>query len=173
MGDRDRWAALRVLAERRPAATGLRRWLSTPPEPTPRLQPSRAWLLVIPAAFSAALAGCWLYGTPSKLPGVALGLPLLLNLERAAGVLATIAAVLIFAYLTSRGLLPTAFGNVSYPDGARQHQIEEHIAELDDRVQRRLEPLEQGTKTANAALPLIEQKLKQLDARLRDVETGH
>lgn len=155
------------------AAMGLRNWLSTPPEPTPRLRPRRAWLLVLPAAYLAVLGGCWRYGTPSKLPGVALGLPLLLNLERAAAIIAALAAILIFAYLTSRGFLPTGFGNVSYPDASRQHEIERRVAELDGRIRQRLEPLEEGKQTADAALPLIQRELERLDARLEAVESEH
>jgi hypothetical protein len=130
-------------------------------------------LLAIPASYLVALGGCWRYGAPSKLPGVALGLPLVLDLERAAAILAAFAAVLIFAYLTSRGFLPTAFGQVAYPDASRQHDIERGLLELDSRIRHRLEPLEEGKQTAAAALPLIQRELEGLDARLKAVEDAN
>lgn len=157
----------------RAAPMSIRNWLSTPPEPTPRLRPRRFWLLVIPAVYTFALGACWLYGTPSKLPGVALGLPLLLNLEQAASVLATSAAVLIFAYLTSRGFLPTGFGNVSYPDASRQHEIERRVTELDSRIRTRVNSLEEGGQRADTALALIRRELERLEERLTAVESDH
>jgi hypothetical protein len=85
------------------------RRLAEPPEGEELLRPSRAWLLAIPSAYVIAVGGSVLYGTPAKLPGVALGLPLLLDLERAAAVLTVTAGVLIFALLTSRGQLRAGF----------------------------------------------------------------
>ena len=66
-----------------------------------------------------------LYGTPAKLPGVALGFSMLLHLERAGAVLAVVSVVAIFAYMTSLGHLPSQFGNViGYPVADRQHELE-------------------------------------------------
>jgi hypothetical protein len=158
---------------RRAALLSIRNWLSTSPEPMPRLRPRQVWLLVIPAAYLFALGACWLYGTPSKLPGVALGLPLLLNLEQAASVLATFAAVLIFSYLTSRGFLPTGFGNVSYPDLNRQHESERRTAELDSGIRTRVSSLEEGGQRADTALALIQRELERLEERLTAVESDH
>ena len=112
-----------------------------------------------------AVVGSALYGTPAKLPGVALGLPLLLDLERAAAVLAVTAGVLIFALLTSRGHLPTQFGNVAYPAVGRQEELTRRVAELDQRLERRPVPLEEGSRTNNEALPLITSELTELSAR--------
>ncbi|HEV2997636.1 MAG TPA: hypothetical protein VGX16_00900 [Solirubrobacteraceae bacterium] len=111
-----------------------------------------------------------LYGTPEKLPGVALGLPLLLDLERSAAVLATIALVLIFAFLTSRGHLPTQFGNFAYPSIERQHDLEERVAALDRRLKQRLIPLEDGKRTSDEVLPLILKDLSEMSDRLEAVE---
>jgi hypothetical protein len=49
---------------------------------------------------------------PARLPGLALDLPLLLDLERATAILAAVGSVLIFAVFTSRGYLPTLLGNM-------------------------------------------------------------
>jgi len=120
---------------------GCMRRLAEPPDGEELLRPSRVWLLAIPSAYAVAVSGSVLYGTPAKLPGVALGLPLLLDLERAAAVLAAIASVLIFALLTSRGHLPTQFGNLAYPAVGRQQESTRHVVELDQRLERRLVPL--------------------------------
>jgi hypothetical protein len=134
------------------------------------LRPSRAWLLVIPSAYVIAIGGSVIYGTPAKLPGVALGLPLLLDLERAAAVLAMTAAVLMFALLTSRGHLPTQFGNVSYPAVGRQQDLTRHFAELDQRLERRLVSLEDRGRSNRDALGLVARELKQFASRLDTLE---
>jgi hypothetical protein len=76
----------------------------------------RGWLIVIPGIYMACFVTSVLYGVPAKLPGVALGFPVLLDLERAGAVLAMAAVVSIFAYMTSLGHLPSQVGNViGYP----------------------------------------------------------
>jgi hypothetical protein len=107
---------------------------------------------------------------PAKLPGVALGLPLLLDLERAAAVLVVTAGVLIFALLTSRGHLPTQFGNVSYPAVGRQQDLTRHFAELDQHLERRLVSLEDGGRATDEALGLVARELKELTGRLDTLE---
>jgi hypothetical protein len=152
-------------------AVRLVRHLTEAPEGEELLRPSRVWLLAIPSAYVIAVVGSALYGTPAKLPGVALGLPLLLDLERAAAVLAVTAGVLIFALLTSRGHLPTQFGNVAYPAVGRQEELTRRVAELDQRLERRLVPLEEGSRTNDEALPLITSELTELSRRLNAVES--
>jgi hypothetical protein len=144
--------------------------LAEPPEGEELLRPSRVWLLAIPSAYVIAVIGSAFYGTPAKLPGVALGLPLLLDLERAAAVLAVTAGVLIFALLTSRGHLPTQFGNVSYPAVGRQQELTRHLAELDQRLERRLVPLEDRGRSNRETLGLVAHELKQLASRLDTLE---
>jgi hypothetical protein len=70
------------------------------------------WLILIPGIYMAGFVASVLYGVPAKLPGVALGFPVLLDLERAGAVLAVAAVVSIFAYMTSLGHLPSQVGNV-------------------------------------------------------------
>ncbi len=151
-------------------AVRLVRHLTEAPEGEELLRPSRAWLLAIPSVYVVAVVGSALYGTPAKLPGVALGLPLLLDLERAASVLAVTAGVLIFALLTSRGHLPTQFGNVAYPAMGRQQESTRHIIELDQRLERRLVPLEDGVRANDEALRLVARELKELTGRLDALE---
>jgi hypothetical protein len=146
------------------------RRLAEPPDGEELLRPSRVWLLAIPSAYAVAVSGSVLYGTPAKLPGVALGLPLLLDLERAAAVLAAIASVLIFALLTSRGHLPTQFGNLAYPAVGRQQESTRHVVELDQRLERRLVPLEDGGRANDETLGLVARELKELTGRLDTLE---
>jgi hypothetical protein len=127
-------------------------------------------LVVIPLVYACAFVGSVLYGTPAELPGVALGLPLLLDLERAAAVLAAFALVSIFAILTSRGHLPTRFGNVGYPDIGRQHELEQRVAELNRRLNRRFGSLETRMRESDASLPVIVKALETIDSRLRLLE---
>ena len=71
-------------------------------------------------------------GAPKNLPGIALGLPLLLHLERAAALLAVVAAVAVVSYLTRLGHLPTQFGNVGYEAlESRQKEGESRQREAD------------------------------------------
>ncbi|MFI4991624.1 MAG: hypothetical protein ACHQHO_12030 [Solirubrobacterales bacterium] len=147
----------------------IRHLAGTPSRPE-LLRPARGWLLLIPSVYAIAVVGSVLYGTPRQLPGVALGLPALLDLERAASVLAAVAAVLIFALLTSRGELPTQIGSVAYPDRARQQELARQVAELEQQLRRRLVPLEEGKESSDEALPLIANTLKQLNERLDAIE---
>jgi hypothetical protein len=57
----------------------------------------RGWLIVIPGIYTVGFVASVLYGVPAKLPGLALGFPVLLDLERAGAVLAVAAVVSIFA----------------------------------------------------------------------------
>jgi hypothetical protein len=131
----------------------------------------RGWLIVIPGIYVGAFVVSLLYGTPAKLPGIALGFPILLYLERAAAVLAVMSVVSIFAYMTSLGHLPSQFGNViRYPVADRQHELEGLTAELDRRIERRLVPLEEGKRASDEALPVIAEQLTALDRRIDAVE---
>ncbi len=132
----------------------------------------RGWLIVIPCLYVGGLVASVLYGTPAKLPGVALGFPTLLHLERAGAVLAVVSVVSIFSYMTSLGHLPSQFGNViGYPIADRQHELERSTTELDRRIERRLVPLEEGKRASDEVLPGIAEQLTALDRRIDAVET--
>jgi hypothetical protein len=132
----------------------------------------RGWLIMIPGIYVGGFAASVLYGTPTKLPGVALGFPMLLHLERAGAVLAVVSVVSIFAYMTSLGHLPSQFGNViGYTVADRQHELEQLSAEVDRRIKRRLVPLEEGKRASDAVLPVIAEQLTALDRRVDAVET--
>ena len=143
---------------------------SDPPS-SPLLPRWHGWLIVIPGIYVGCVAASVLYGTPTKLPGVALGFPMLLHLERAGAVLAVVSVVSIFAYMTSLGHLPSQFGNViGYPVAERQHELERLTAELDRRIELRLLPLEEGKRASEEVLPVIAEQLTVLDRRVNAVE---
>ena len=128
----------------------------------PPLKPWRGWLWVVGVGYAAALLVSILYGTPHALPGVALGLPMLLQIERAAAVIGVLAAVATVAYLTSLGYLPTQLGNIGYPDlGGRQHELEQRVASLATAVGGRLALLEQGKERTDEAVKLIAEQLER------------
>ncbi len=129
------------------------------------------WLVVIPGMYVAGLVASVLYGVPAKLPGVALGLPALLHLERAAAVLAVIGVVSIFAYMTSLGHLPSQLGNIGYAVVGRQHELEQHVAELRQGFEERLAPLEQSRQAGDQTLELVRGDLARVGRRLVVLET--
>jgi len=137
----------------------------------PQLRRWRGWLFLIPGICIASFVASLLYGTPAKLPGVALGFPVLLHFERAAAVLAVIAVVSIFAYMTSLGHLPSQLGNIGYSAVGRQHELDGHVAELRQTIEGRLGPLEQGRDASYQGLTLIRSDLAELDRRLTALET--
>src|ERR1700690_2940175 len=86
------------------------------PSSGPLLPRWRGWLIVIPGIYAGGFVASVLYGAPAKLPGGALGFPVLLHLERAGAVLAAVSVVSTFAHMTSLGHLPSQFGNmIGYP----------------------------------------------------------
>jgi len=150
---------MRSVAYRTPNASGdplLRRW--------------RGWLFVIPVISIAGFTASVLYGTPARLPGVALGLPLLLHLERAAALLAVLAGVTVFAYMTSLGHLPSQLGNIGYSTVDRQRELDRQVIELRKEIETRFAPLEQGSQASDQAVLLIQSDLADLDHRLADLE---
>lgn len=131
----------------------------------------RGWLVVIPGVYAAGVAASVFYGVPAKLLGVALGFPVLLDLERAGAVLAMAAVVSIFAYMTSLGHLPSQVGNViGYSASDRQHELERLTADLDRRIEGRLVPLEEGMRVSDEMLPVITEQLTALDRRVNEIK---
>jgi hypothetical protein len=131
----------------------------------------RGWLIVIPVVSIAGFTASVLYGTPAKLPGVAPGFPLLLDLERAAALLAVLAGVAVFAYMTSLGHMPSQLGNIGYSTVDRQRELDRQVTELRREIGTRLEPLEQDSQASDQALLLIRSDLADLDHRLVAPET--
>lgn len=126
---------------------------------------------MIPGIYAGGFVASVLYGAPAKLPGVALGFPVLLHLERAGAVLAVVSVVSTFAYMTSLGHLPSQFGNViGYPAADRQHVLEYLTAEFRRRIERRLVLLEAGKRASDELLPVIGEQLTALDRRVDAVE---
>jgi hypothetical protein len=144
----------------------------TPTAPgDPLLRRWRGWLVVISVVSLAGFTTSVLYGTPAKLPGVALGFPLLLHLERAAALLAALAGVAVFAYMTSLGHLPSQLGNIGYATVDRQHALDRQVTELRQEIGTRLGLLERSRQASNQALLLIRSDLADLDRRLATLET--
>ncbi|HYB23628.1 MAG TPA: hypothetical protein VED41_07515 [Solirubrobacteraceae bacterium] len=110
--------------------------------------------------------GSAFYGMPSRLPGIALGLPLLLDLERAAATLAALAAVSIFAWFTSRGYLPTVMGNILGYEVDRQHKLEQEVAQLDRRSELRIDRLEDSAHEYDNLLSKMGQEMLELRRRM-------
>ncbi|HLM87193.1 MAG TPA: hypothetical protein VK272_13500 [Solirubrobacteraceae bacterium] len=125
---------------------------------------------MIPVISIAGFTASVLYGTPARLPGVALGLPLLLHLERAAALLAVLAGVTVFAYMTSLGHLPSQLGNIGYSTVDRQRELDRQVIELRKEIETRFAPLEQGSQASDQAVLLIQSDLADLDHRLADLE---
>ena len=99
---------------------------------TTPLKPSWWWFVLISASYAAALVASLCYGAPKHLPGIALGLPVLLHLERAGAMVAVVAAVAVVAYLTRLGHLPTQLANVGYADlESRQKEGEDRQQEAE------------------------------------------
>jgi hypothetical protein len=127
------------------------------------------WLAVIPAIYMTGFIASVLYGVPVKLPGVALGFPVLLDLERAGAVLAVAAVVSIFAYMTSLGHLPSQVGNViGYPTADRQHELESLTEDLDRRLEHRLVSLESDRRVSDETLSAIAERLAKLEGRVNE-----
>jgi len=127
---------------------------------------------VIMGIYTGGFVASVLYGTPAELPGVVLGFPMLLHLERAGAVLAVVSVVLIFAYMTSLGHLPNQVGSViGYSAADRQHDHERLAVEIGRRLERRLVPLEEAERASDEVLLVVTEQLTALDRRLNVVET--
>jgi ABC-type branched-subunit amino acid transport system permease subunit len=127
---------------------------------------------VIPGIYIGGFVASVLYGMPAKLPGVALGFPVLFDCERAGAALGVVSVVSIFAYMTSLGHLPSQFGNViGYSAVAGQHDLEGVTAGSDGQIESRLAQLEQNERTSEGMLAVIKERLNALDSRFDVVET--
>lgn len=69
---------------------------------------------MIGVLYIGALLGSHAAGTPAELPGIALGWPLLLHLERAAAALALVGIVALVGWRTLSGEFPTRMGQIEY-----------------------------------------------------------
>lgn len=151
---------------------------STARSDRPPLPPSWGWFWLIVVSYAGLVAASALvYGTPKKLPGIALGTSALLQLERGAAGLAALAVVGIFAYLTRLGQLPTQIGNVAgYPDTSKavdlEQEIARRVAESSERLESRIFPLEEAAKSAPSSDRLILQLFAEHDRRLDNLERG-
>lgn len=84
--------------------------------------------------------------------------------------LAAIAVVLIFAFLTAAICRPD-WGISRIPQSANlEHELESRVAELGKIVEERVTPLEQGKATADEALPILADALLDLHQRLAAIE---
>jgi hypothetical protein len=111
------------------------------------LPPSLWWFWIVVAVYVACVGVSVGIGAPRNLPGIALGSPLLLDLERGGAGFLAIAAVFVFAWLTRLGHLPSQLGNVarySSTDPVRQEiaqqatydtvRMEERLGAVEERI---------------------------------------
>jgi hypothetical protein len=102
-----------------------------------RVDRIRTLLPVLALLATAALLSAW-HGLPSDMPGVSLGWPLLLHIERAAALLATIGGVLLVGARAVGGELPIRLGQIEYAVDGREAQADRAL----NRLQVRLEVVE-------------------------------
>jgi ABC-type Fe3+ transport system permease subunit len=112
------------------------------------------WWRPIPALVLLALAVILssAAGTPSELPGVALGWPLLLHLERAVVLVAGLGLVVLVGARATMGQFPFRLGQIEYA-------MEQMTAELDETAQAQdelLDALEATTESSS-----LEQEIEQ------------
>jgi hypothetical protein len=108
---------------------------------------------------------------PARLPGLALDLPLLLDLERATAILAAVGSVLIFAVFTSRGYLPTLLGNMLGYQPDRQYEFEREVETVDRRNEPRIDKLDDLMGKNNEVLTELGEELLDLRTRIVELET--
>jgi hypothetical protein len=104
-------------------------------------------LLLIAVMLSAAA------GTPSELPGVALGWPLLLHLERAVVLVAGLGLVVLVGARATMGQFPFRLGQIEYA-------MEQMTAELDGTAQAQdelLDALEATTESSGVGRDVKQQ----------------
>jgi hypothetical protein len=160
-----------------PRVAGANAHPTTRSDHTP-LPPSWGWFgLIVVSYISLVAASAVFYGTPKKLPGIALGASALLQMERGAAGLAAIAIVCIFAYLTRLGQLPTQIANVaSYPDTTAavdlEQEVARRVAERTENLERRIFLLEEAAKSAIPSDRLVAQIFAEHDRRLDELERG-
>jgi hypothetical protein len=101
-----------------------------------------AWrILIVAAVFGVVL---WLsdrYGVPDKMPGAALGWPLLFHILRASALLAALGVVLLVGWKALHGEFPVKFGQIEYPAKA-----------VDERTQAATEAQEQRLRLLEAVV---------------------
>jgi hypothetical protein len=141
----------------------------------PPVTPSWWWFVLIVLAYAALVFTSFRVGTPTHLPGIALGSKQLLHLERAAAALAAFSAVAIFGWLTRLGRLPSQLGNiVGYPAadgtaervGGRVRDLATRMAQAEERDDRRFDALEQFKVRSDNINEAIRLQLEALEARV-------
>jgi hypothetical protein len=138
----------------------------------------RWWWSLIPAYALVALVSVR-YGMPSKLPGVALGFPALLDMERAGALLSVAGIVFVVAYMTSHGYLPTQVGNflrysvIASKVSRRQQDLEDTRLGYIEDIERRLMPMEAAEASTDEALKATLNELDDVVRRLSRLEPGH
>lgn len=136
------------------------------------------WFCLIVVVYAAFVVISVHIGVPKKLPGVALGAPALLDLERAAAGLVALAAVVIFACVARLGHLPSRADNVaSYRATTKRvahydQEIARRAGESSEKSAARLVPLEDSATASAAAIALIEPLLSAHHQRLAALESA-
>jgi hypothetical protein len=82
----------------------------------------RAAGVALVLAFGVALSAA--HGTPSEMPGAALGWPTLLHLERAVAFIGILAVVLLVGVRALNGRFPIRFGQIEYPAEQPEYEVD-------------------------------------------------
>lgn len=130
----------------------------------------RLWFFAILALYCLLVAASVVYGAPQPLPGVALGYPALLHVERAAALLGGLGAVLLVTYRTAQANFPSSLGNVTYSDRSDVKELEVRVADLSRTSHERLAVLEHTTQRNAEIDQLVASQLTIVEARLRTLE---
>lgn len=129
------------------------------------------WLAIIVAlVFVASLALSLAHGTPSKLPGVALGWPALLHVERAAAAAVVIAVAAVVLFQLWQGRLPTKLpGGVEFPERAEvavERNVREQLIQVEREARAAFDGLRIAVERLASGLP-TEATLESLDKAAR------
>jgi hypothetical protein len=92
-------------------------------------------VVLVASLLVSVVVGSGVEGIPGRLPGAALGWPLLFHLERASALLGTTGVVLLVGWRALRGEFPIRFGNVEYAVKEAAAGADEVSASHDRRLQ--------------------------------------
>jgi len=135
------------------------------------------WFCLVVVLYAAFIAVSVHVGVPKKLPGVALGSPALLYIERASVALVAVAAVFILAAATRLGRLPSRPRSAGTAATAKRgvqydQEIARRAGQNGEKAAARLVALENGARASAEAIALTEPVLSAHSQRLAALESA-